>query len=249
MVDFEHSEKLKNKLYAESAICALCGIKPIASNIKVMAKYAFKGVNYEFKEVGDFTYEEERQCRRGGNVNRVESVSLNGKYVRNKENQIIGFHNTWGYFYYSAGVYDSGDPCLFTGYEERKEDLGGSYLEPYFILCSVCDDDNIRPCSICNEEKLFSNKHNCSECNRTFCVDCFDSDFGMCKFCKKKVKLMAPKAQQQSQQVIVQAPAAAPAADVSKIQKILDGLDERLALGEISEETYNNLSKKWQDKL
>ncbi len=34
-----------------------------------------------------------------------------------------------------------------------------------------------------------------------------------------------------------------------KIQKVLDGLDERLALGEISEETYSRLYKKWKSKL
>ena len=34
-----------------------------------------------------------------------------------------------------------------------------------------------------------------------------------------------------------------------KIQALLDGLDMRLALGEISEETYNALREKWKDRL
>lgn len=60
--------------------------------------------------------------------------------------------------------------------------------------------------------------------------------------------------QTQSQQVVIHQAAPVqldpqPSEDVSKIQKILDGLDERLALGEIDQETYNKLSKKWQDKL
>ena len=35
----------------------------------------------------------------------------------------------------------------------------------------------------------------------------------------------------------------------AQINEILDGLDMRLAKGEISEETYNRLRKKWESKL
>ena len=38
-------------------------------------------------------------------------------------------------------------------------------------------------------------------------------------------------------------------ADPDKIQKILDGLDERLALGEITQEKYDELYEKYQAKL
>lgn len=69
------------------------------------------------------------------------------------------------------------------------------------------------------------------------------------------VKEKQGKAQKQTQQVVIKQPAVVPkptpkaAAEVSKIQKILDGLDERLALGEISEATYLQIKKKWEAKL
>ena len=59
--------------------------------------------------------------------------------------------------------------------------------------------------------------------------------------------------QTQSQQVIIQAPesqmSTLSSKEANRIQEILDGLDERLALGEISEEIYYRLYNKWKKKL
>ena len=66
----------------------------------------------------------------------------------------------------------------------------------------------------------------------------------------EKLKAQQPvQKQQQTQQVIIQQIAPQQAEDIAKIHKVLDGLDERLALGEISEETYHQLKRKWKEKL
>ena len=56
---------------------------------------------------------------------------------------------------------------------------------------------------------------------------------------------------QQPQQPPAQQGAPPPDAPVTKerIQATLDNLDEQLAAGKISEETYNRLSAKWQKRL
>jgi hypothetical protein len=37
--------------------------------------------------------------------------------------------------------------------------------------------------------------------------------------------------------------------DKAKIQKLLDALDERFAMGEISEDTYKELRAKWESRM
>ena len=56
------------------------------------------------------------------------------------------------------------------------------------------------------------------------------------------------KSQEQAQQVHIHM-GAPESSDPKKIRQILDGLDERLALGEISEDRYVKLKKKWEQKL
>ena len=102
------------------------------------------------------------------------------------------------------------------------------------------------PCPICRNSTEYRDLILCKDCGQNFCPNCFDNGLGVCVQCKKKIEMLAPKAQQQSQQVIVQAPSAAAA---NNTQSLLDKLEERFIMGEISEETYKELKAKLEAKL